>query len=162
AQHMNQRMAQATGVSILATGLGVAGGATKNQWLAALGMGTQVGGSVYLLSFSRDNELEADALGVRYMTRLGYNPRAQIQVMQILQKAAGSGGGPEFLATHPHPETRIKTLEESIAKKYPDAKISTKYVFNEEQFQANVLSELAKLPKPKHTGQESAAAPAPG
>jgi predicted Zn-dependent protease len=90
-------------------------------------------------------------LGLRYMTKLGYNPAAQIQVMRILQEASGdSGGAPEWLSTHPLPETRITRLEEIIRQQYPDYNDTGKYSFHVERFQQQVLSVLATLPPPAH------------
>jgi predicted Zn-dependent protease len=159
AQHIGQQMSQATVVQGVIAGLGVA--SQNNQYLQALGLGVQAGGSLYLLKFGRDQESQADELGVRYMTRLGYNPKAQVQVMQILKAAAGGGEGVEMLSTHPLPDTRIDDLNKLIAKNYPDADAPGKYQYKAEEFKAGVLDKLAKLPPPKHTGQEGAA-PASG
>ncbi len=150
AQHVNSRMSQAILVQGIAIGAGVAGQVADEDWLKVLGVGAQVGGGVYLLSFSREQESESDMLGVRYMTALGYHPRGQVQLMQILKDAGGGGGGIEWLATHPLPDTRIERLSELIADKYPDADSSSAYTFAEESFENNVLRELADLPPPRH------------
>ncbi|MEM1107357.1 MAG: M48 family metallopeptidase [Planctomycetota bacterium] len=149
AQHVNARMSQALIIQGIAIGATVAGEAADDDTLRVLGVGAGVGGGVYLLKFGRDQESESDMLGVRYMTRLGYNPFGQVQVMQILKEAQGRGAGPEFFATHPLPQTRIDRLEKLIDDKYPDARPTASangtYRFNERAFQANVLDELAKL-----------------
>lgn len=151
AEHIGQQMTQQLGVTLLAIGIGVAGEQTDKDWLKVLGAGTQIGGSVYLLSFGRGQESQADELGVRYMTRLGYNPVGQLRVMEVLQKEAGSGRQLEFLSTHPYPETRIKDLNALIRSNYPDyAAVPPVYKLNAAEYKANVLDELAKLPPPKH------------
>jgi predicted Zn-dependent protease len=67
------------------------------------------------LKFSRGNELESDELGVRFMAKAGYDPRAMIAVMEVLKKAAGGGGrSSEFFSTHPNPENREGRIEEHI------------------------------------------------
>ena len=66
--------------------------------------------------FSRDDELESDALGVRFMLQAGYNPEALIGVMEILAEASGGRGGSEFMSTHPSPENRMQRIKEVIAK----------------------------------------------
>ncbi|GAA4358330.1 M48 family metallopeptidase [Hymenobacter saemangeumensis] len=71
------------------------------------------------LRFGRDDELESDRLAVKYTGAAGYDPRAMIQVMQILEQQGGGGRGPEFLATHPNPGNRVGVLEEEIQKQYP-------------------------------------------
>jgi len=158
AMHIGQRMTQATSVQILATGIGVAGGATNNEYLKVLGVGAQAGGTVYLLKFSRDQESQSDELGVRYMSKLGYNPVGQVQVMEILKAAAGGGsGGMEILQTHPLAQTRIDRLNALIKKEYPDYNANPpKYFFKADEFKQNILIPLSKLPPPKHTGAEAA------
>jgi len=156
ALHINQRIAQQTALQTTLEGIGMAGDQLNNAWLKALGVGGQVGGGVYLLKFGRDHESEADMLGIRYMSKLGYNPIGQVQVMEILQAASGSGGGaPEFLSTHPLPETRIKRLQQIIKEKYPDYNDPSKYKLREDEFRRNILVPLGKLPPAKHTGAAS-------
>ena len=69
-----------------------------------------------LLANGRDDELESDELGVRFMMDAGYDPEAMIGVMQILKAAAGPNRVPEFQSTHPDPENRIGKIREAIAK----------------------------------------------
>ena len=71
------------------------------------------------LRFSRNDELEADDFAVKFVPAAGYNPAAMIQVMQMLQSKAGSGGQPEFLSTHPNPGNRIEELQQDIRQDYP-------------------------------------------
>ncbi|MBB6431117.1 M48 family metallopeptidase [Algisphaera agarilytica] len=159
AQHVNSRMSQALIIQGIAIGTAVAGEVTDDDTLRVLGVGAGVGGGVYLLKFGRDQESESDMLGVRYMTRLGYNPYGQVQVMEILKEAQGGGGGAEFFSTHPLPQTRIDRLNKLIADQYPGAGRSTaqndaygqsdQFRFGEDSFKRNVLDELKKLPAPK-------------
>ncbi|MEM7624011.1 MAG: M48 family metallopeptidase [Planctomycetota bacterium] len=159
AQHVNARMSQALIVQGIAVGTSVAGEIADDDTLRVLGVGAGLGGGVYLLKFGRDQESESDELGVRYMTRLGYNPYGQVQVMQILKEAQGGGGGPEFFATHPLPQTRIDRLQEHITLNYPAASrpggdsdaygTNDQYRFNAEAFRANVLNPLKRLPPAK-------------
>lgn len=156
AQHIGQQMSRAAGVQVLGAVLGTIGDQSDTQWMQVLGVGSTVGGSLYLLKFGRDQETEADILGLRYMTRLGYNPAAQLQVMDILKAASGGGGGVEFLATHPAPQTRIDRIEAHIRKEYPDFEDVAQYAFHADRFQREVLSRLATLPPPKHNPQAQA------
>lgn len=156
AQHMGQQMSQALVVQGVAVGLGVAGNAANKDYLRVLGVGAQAGGSVYLLKFGRDQESEADALGVRYMTHLGYNPMGQVQVMEILKKASGGGANLEILSTHPLPQTRIDRLNKLIDEEYPDHDSPGRYRFGEAEFKAAVIDNLSKLPAPKHSPKKQA------
>ena len=156
AKHINDRMARATGFQIAAIGLGVVGQATDEDLLKYLGVGASVGGSIYLLSYSRDQENEADELGLRYMTRLGYNPLAQAQVMQILHDEDAKDWPPEFMSTHPNPKTRLKKINRLIRKHYPNSADRSAYTFNFESFKRNVIEPLKNLPPPQHDRKSNA------
>ena len=66
------------------------------------------------MSYGRDQELQSDDLGVRFMVQAGYDPRGLLDVMKILEEASGGGGQPEFLSTHPNYENRVGTIQEAI------------------------------------------------
>lgn len=70
------------------------------------------------LSYSRGDESQADRLGLRYMSRLGYDADAMIGVFQMLAVVSGSGDGrlPEWQSTHPYPENREAQIREVIAQ----------------------------------------------
>jgi predicted Zn-dependent protease len=77
--------------------------------LAAQGLG------LLSLSYGRSDELQADELGLRYMTRVGYEPRELAGVMEMLARNSelqGGGGGrvPEWMSTHPYPENRVERI----------------------------------------------------
>lgn len=73
------------------------------------------------LKYTRDDEKEADRLGVRFMSEAGYDPRAMVGVMEILDQASsGSPRGPDFLQTHPAPQNRIPLIKEEIQREYPN------------------------------------------
>jgi predicted Zn-dependent protease len=151
AQHAGQKMTQALLIQGAAIGFGVAGDYQDEDWLRVLGVGTQIGGTVYLLKFSRDQEDQADKLGVRYMARLGYNPVGQLQVMQVLEReAATKPHPPQFLSTHPLPKDRIKKLDQLIRERYPDYQDPSRYRFNFDAYKAAVIEPLKTLPPPKH------------
>jgi predicted Zn-dependent protease len=76
-------------------------------------------GSMVNLKFSRNDELEADKLGVRFASEAGYDPRSMIKVMQILKEQAPSSSA-EFFSTHPNPEHRTERIKEEIAQLYPN------------------------------------------
>ena len=62
------------------------------------------------LRYSREDELESDALGVRFLDAAKYDPDAMVGVMQALQRASGPSSQPEFFQTHPDPGNRIERL----------------------------------------------------
>lgn len=74
--------------------------------------------NVVNMSYGRDQELESDDLGVRFMMEAGYDPSQMIGVMDILERASGGDGQrqPEFFSTHPSPDNRREKIMESIQK----------------------------------------------
>jgi len=92
------------------TALSVAGSAVNsNIATAALGLGAQVGLS---LPFSREQEAEADIVGIDLMHSAGYDVK---QAIPFWQRMAQSGSRPpEFLSTHPDPDNRIARIRAHI------------------------------------------------
>ena len=86
------------------------------------------------LKFGRDDESQADELGLRYMTRARYDPRPMPGVFAMLASVTAAGGGrgtPEWLSTHPNPENRevrIQAMIDSIGASYDG------YVVNRNQY----------------------------
>ncbi len=113
ARHGSERMSQALLVSLGGMGLSAAlrekPAQTRQLFLAAFGLGAQVG---YLLPHSRQQELEADRIGLIYMARAGYDPRASIDFWQAMEAATEEGQPPTFLSTHPGHGQRIDRLRE--------------------------------------------------
>lgn len=77
-------------------------------------------GQVITLRYGREDELESDRLGVRFMAEAGYDPRSMITVMEILQEAGGPSGQPEFFSTHPNPDRRIERIQAAIQEEFPN------------------------------------------
>jgi predicted Zn-dependent protease len=78
------------------------------------GMITRFVGNMINMKYGRDDELESDRYGVKYLIQSGYKPEAMIEVMEILEAASGGGNQPEFMSTHPSPDNRIEKLKEVI------------------------------------------------
>lgn len=73
-----------------------------------------------LLKYSRDDEYEADDLGLRYMERAGYDPNAVTEVFDVLSRVTKAAGGervPPWLSTHPEPELRRDRLQARLENK---------------------------------------------
>lgn len=70
------------------------------------------------LRFGREDELESDRLGVRFMADAGYDPRSLAAVMRSLERAGGVGGT-ELWSTHPGPEGRVERIEAAIQEIFP-------------------------------------------
>lgn len=80
-----------------------------------IGMGANL---LLLMPFGRGDETEADLLGLDYMARAGFDPRQAPELWRNMAKA-GSGGQPEFLSTHPSPDSRIRDLSNRLATAMP-------------------------------------------
>ena len=78
----------------------------------------QMVGSMINMKYGREDELESDALGVRIMAEAGYDPRAMLRVMEVLDKASSGSRQPEFLSTHPNPGNRQEHIKAEIAKRF--------------------------------------------
>lgn len=95
---------------------------TVAQMLAVLGVYGLVGQLALVgsaLAFSRDNEREADDIGLELMTKAGYDPREAPRIWEALEeerKATGKSSPWVFLATHPATDERIETLRALSAK----------------------------------------------
>jgi len=77
-------------------------------------------GQLVNMKYGREDELQSDYLGVRFLADAGYDPRALIGVMQILAEAGGGARQPEFFSTHPNPENRVAQIEAAIHERFPD------------------------------------------
>jgi predicted Zn-dependent protease len=111
ARHGGERLSQEILVAGVTAATVVATRDAKKRDLYAglLGAGAAVG---FLLPYSRLHESEADRMGLIYMAKAGYDPRAAVGLWQRMA-AAGKGKSkpPEFLSTHPADETRVKGIE---------------------------------------------------
>lgn len=90
------------------------------------------GMQLLFLSYSRDNEREADRLGVEYSSKISYDAHKMADFFQVLNKmnlASHQGGVPTFLSTHPDPGDRYNSVNQSATEwqaslKYPDWKVN--------------------------------------
>lgn len=71
------------------------------------------------LKFSRGDESQADTCGLKYMTQAGFDPRAMLDLMQVLERQSQGGRQPEFLVTHPYPQHRVQDIKATLNKVYP-------------------------------------------
>jgi beta-barrel assembly-enhancing protease len=70
------------------------------------------------LRYSRKDESEADIWGLKLMSQAGFDPKAMIQVMEILKAADTQGHRIEMLQTHPNPDLRIQNIN-SYLQEHP-------------------------------------------
>src|SRR5205085_1898726 len=116
-RHSAQQMEKSQLGQTLVLATGVAASDRRNGQAAAVL--AQMANQMIMLKYSRGDESQADACGLRFMTEAGYDPRAMIDVMKILQDASKGNRQPEFLATHPDPGNRIEAIQRWL-KEHPD------------------------------------------
>ena len=112
-RHSNEQMAHSSLLSGVAQGVGVMFSDGHSNTGAQI---AQMVAQWRVMKFSRDDESESDALGVRFMMQAGYNPEALIGVMEILAQVSGGANGSEFMSSHPNPANRMEHIREAIAK----------------------------------------------
>ena len=78
----------------------------------AASLGTQL----LTLKFSREDENDADLVGLELAARGGYNPQASVSLWQKMAQNGGGAGGPGFLSTHPSGPERIQHLQDNVPK----------------------------------------------
>lgn len=98
-------------------GLGLAVGSMASSQVAKYaGTANQALGILYL-KFSRDDETQADQLGLRYLRRASYDPRQMAEVFRMLERLSAVEGGarlPTWLETHPSPASRVAAINQQI------------------------------------------------
>ncbi|HEV8443415.1 MAG TPA: M48 family metallopeptidase [Steroidobacteraceae bacterium] len=78
-----------------------------------------VGQVTFQLPFSREQESEADTIGLELMARAGYDPHAALTLWNKMSAAEGAGGTPKFLSTHPPSKERMSDLEKNLPRVLP-------------------------------------------
>ena len=113
-EHAWERASQAMNAQIGLTVIGIALGAGGTSMDMA-GMAYQ---AMFALPNSREQETEADRIGVELAARAGYDPRAAISLWEKMGRLSGSSA-PQWLSTHPSQESRQKDLAVYSAKVMP-------------------------------------------
>jgi predicted Zn-dependent protease len=110
-EHARERIAKSQGTgALLSLGAALFG-------LGQLGdVAANVGTQLLTLKFSRDDEIEADLVGLEMGARAGFNPQASVSLWEKMASASGSSGAPGFLSTHPSGTDRTRRLRESIPR----------------------------------------------
>jgi len=120
ARHTAEQMSKGTLINLFVGGLATVAG-TQSSGLGSLtsqlGM---VGAGALLASYSRDNEREADALGLGYMVRAGYNSNEFVGLMDMLRRMSKNKPNAIELmfATHPMSDERYRTAVEAVHTQY--------------------------------------------
>jgi predicted Zn-dependent protease len=119
-RHHDERITRQAGAS---TGLQILGAVLGSRYGEGVGNAAMQGGSIlaqtgFLLPGSRAQETEADVVGQRLMAQAGFDPRQSVNLWQNMIAASGSRP-PQWLSTHPDPQSRIRELQLRAADLVP-------------------------------------------
>jgi predicted Zn-dependent protease len=126
-RHSAQQMAKSQLGKLLVVAVGTAASSDPQSGSPSLYDPTMIAtlvNQMVQLRYSRHDESEADTWGLMLMTEVGFDPRAMIQVMEILKAASGSGQSMELFQTHPNPDLRIQQIKAYLEKHPPAAGLS--------------------------------------
>jgi predicted Zn-dependent protease len=133
AKHSLAGYQRALASNVLLAGVSIAtGGSTGLMELSG------ITASLVNNGFSREQEREADWLGIDYMVKAGYNPEGAVQLQEYFYKELEGGRNPMFLEgvfrTHPVSKERLENARGYIAQRYPGTVRNPNYTFNETIF----------------------------
>ena len=109
AERASQQLVAGLGMTVAQVAIASTDSRYASEIAGVLGAGVTFG---FILPYSRQHEYEADALGLRYMARSGYEPRESVNFWRNMM-----GSGPqvaEFMSTHPSDRNRISALNQQI------------------------------------------------
>ena len=117
-EHARERMGKSEATNVLATiGSALASAYFKVDPSVTDAVARQ-GANLLTLKFSREDETEADLVGMELAARAAYDPRSGVTLWQKMS-AANKGAPPQWLSTHPSGSTRIKEIENNLPKVMP-------------------------------------------
>src|SRR5204863_10172894 len=137
ADQMEKTLLARWSLGVLGAMLGNVGGAGTAQVAGAM-----VANGVFL-KFSRDDEREADRVGLQIMTKAGWDPRGMIELFDILRREAKRDPGTVevFFSSHPSPQDRIAELQAEVKRHRGGRRDSQEF--------KNIKARLRRLPAPK-------------
>jgi predicted Zn-dependent protease len=114
-EHTRERVSRAYAQQLVLSGAAAVTGVSEGT----ANIANMVAEVTFQLPFSRDQESEADQIGLELMARAGYDPRAALTLWNKMSAASNSSGQPKFLSTHPAPKERIKDIEKNLPRVLP-------------------------------------------
>jgi predicted Zn-dependent protease len=113
-EHTRERVSRAYGQQLVLSGVAAVTGVSEGT----ANLANMVAEVTFQLPFSREQESEADTIGLELMARAGYDPRAAVTLWNKMSAAAATSQ-PKFLSTHPAPKERIKDIEKNLPRVLP-------------------------------------------
>lgn len=123
-RHIAKRVEQGRIISVAAVlgmlaGIALGAATHQNDAAGAVVMGSQAAAQQTMLNYSREDEREADEVGMNYLVAAGYTPRGLPEAFDVMQRMKifkGYGTIPSYLSTHPGIAERINYLSERISR----------------------------------------------
>ncbi len=131
--HVNARHSVSKLSQLMLAQFGLAVGAAISDTFAKITGAASIGIQLLFLKFSRDDEREADALGIQYSREGRYNPGEMVSFFASLEKMGDLSGGhslPGFLSTHPLTSERIQNTKEMLLDSDQQLKIEKRGYLN--------------------------------
>lgn len=113
-EHTRERVSRAYAQQLVLSGAAAVAGVSE----ATANVANMVAEVTFQLPFGRDQESEADEIGLELMARAGFDPRAALTLWKKMSNAERAGT-PKFLSTHPAPKDRIKDIEKKLPRVLP-------------------------------------------
>jgi beta-barrel assembly-enhancing protease len=153
ARHTSQRMTRGLLAAVVLSGVSVAAGPDMGDLVAGLG---GIGAGAMLAGYSRNQEREADSLGLEYMAKAGYNPEGFAGLMDMLNEMSGKDESAMavLFSTHPMSSERYQTAVNEVSSRYQDRK-KTSPIYRE-RYMDNIsgLRKIAPAIKALQDGDE--------
>jgi predicted Zn-dependent protease len=113
-EHTRERVSRAYGQQLVLSGVAAVTGVSEGT----ANIANMIAQVTFQLPFSREQESEADIIGLELMARAGYDPRAALTLWNKMNRAE-QGGQPKFLSTHPAPKDRARDIEKLLPRVLP-------------------------------------------
>jgi len=113
-EHTRERVSRAYAQQLVLQGAAAVTGVSEGT----ANIANMIAEVTFQLPFSRDQESEADQIGLELMARAGYDPRSALTLWNKMA-AAEQSGQPKFLSTHPAPKDRIRAIEKNLPRVLP-------------------------------------------
>lgn len=121
ARHTAQRMSkqQLTGLVMAGAGAVIASRAGESQAALAMGLGGVAAG-LLLARYSRDDERQADSLGMEYMAKAGHNPDGMVELMDLLRRQSSRNPSmiEQMFSSHPMSDERYANMKQEKQRRY--------------------------------------------
>jgi len=114
-EHTRERVSRAYAQQLVLSGAAAVTGVSAETASIA----NMVADVTFQLPFSREQESEADTIGLELMARAGYDPHAALTLWNKMATAQSGGAPPKFLSTHPAPKDRISAIQKNLPRVMP-------------------------------------------